>query len=91
MIRDVHQLAVGTDALRLTDVRRRLRAIFIGSDRQPGRVVPTSVGRAFVLIAAAWPIVAGYPSNCLSTVIAVLLPVLVTMRNTTRYALDLHE
>ncbi len=31
MMRDVHQLAVGTDSLRLTDVRRRLKAIFIGS------------------------------------------------------------
>src|SRR5262245_14346006 len=31
MMRDVHQLAVGTDSIRLTDVRRRLKAIFIGS------------------------------------------------------------
>jgi MHS family alpha-ketoglutarate permease-like MFS transporter len=31
MMRDVHQLAVGTDSLGLTDVRRRLKAIFIGS------------------------------------------------------------
>jgi len=31
MIRNVHQLAVSTDSLRLADVRRRLKAIFIGS------------------------------------------------------------
>jgi MHS family alpha-ketoglutarate permease-like MFS transporter len=31
MMRDVHQLTVGTDSIRLTDVRRRLKAIFIGS------------------------------------------------------------
>jgi len=31
MIRNVHQLAVSTDSLRLTDVRRRLKAIVIGS------------------------------------------------------------